>query len=76
MLDVSGKWRLWGVNLLPLVGMVGAAPVCVAVAPVGVAVLQSKLAIAGGPTGEAATRLTRLASARLLRMVDIEGILR
>jgi len=58
-----------GWNLPPLVGMLGAAPVGVATG------LQSKLGSARAAIGEAVARFKRLASARLLRMLDIEGIL-
>ena len=63
-----GSWDL-RLNLLPLVGMAGAAPAGL------VTGLQFKLGVAGAAIGEAVAKLRRAASARLLRMVDIEGIL-
>ena len=71
LLDVS-VWEAEGMgNLLPLVGMVGAAPVGVAAAD-----LHSRLGRGGAANGEAVARERMLASVRPLRMVDIEGILR
>jgi len=58
-------------GVLPLVGMVGAAPVGVAAAD-----LHSRLGRGGAANGEAVARERMLASVRPLRMVDIEGILR
>jgi hypothetical protein len=56
-------------NLLPLAGMVGAGAVGL------VTGLQSAAVTAGLAIGEAEAKLRRPARARLLRMVEMEGIL-